>query len=201
MVTAQSNQSVTASLPSAGVSTRESMDLLFQRVVDDDYRAFEQLFRHTYRALCSYSDQLVRSPQLAEEIVDDVFCTLWGNRKRINIASSFQSYLIVSIRNRSLDCLRKAKSERHVVLEHAERVPCRQSIAHDPLIFEELSCRIDHAVNTLPEQCRLIFKMSREQDMSYKEIAGMLKISVKTVDTQIGRALKSIRRSIAVHQA
>lgn len=200
MVAPPPNQSVTARRPSSGVPGRESMDMLFERVINDDYQAFEQLFRNTYRALCSYSNQLVISPQLAEEIVDDVFCTLWRNRKRIEIATSFQSYLMVSIRNRSLDCLRKAKSERHVVLEHAERIPCRQSIAYDTLIFEELSCRIDDAVNSLPRQCRLIFKMSREQDMSYKEIAGTLKISVKTVDTQIGRALRSIRRSITVHQ-
>jgi RNA polymerase sigma-70 factor (family 1) len=200
-VALQPNRSVTACPPSSRLSNRESMDKLFQRVVNDDYRAFEQLFRQTYRSLCSYSNQLVVSPQLAEEIVDDVFCTLWRNRKRIHISSSFQSYLIVSIRNRSLDCLRKGKSERHVVLEHAERIPCRQSIAYDKLVFEELSSHINHAVKTLPRQCQLIFNMSREQDMSYKEIAGMLKISVKTVDTQIGRALRSIRRSIAVHQA
>jgi RNA polymerase sigma-70 factor, ECF subfamily len=175
----------------------DRIDHLFQRVRNDDYTAFEIIFKNSYRSLCSYSNQLVISPELAEEIVDDVFCSLWNNRKKINITSSFQSYLVISIRNRSLDCLRKQKGEKKYVLEKAERVQCKQSIASEKMIYEELCHQIDRAIQDLPEQCRLIFQMSREQELSYKEIAGMLNISIKTVDTQIGRALKFIRKSIA----
>jgi RNA polymerase sigma-70 factor (ECF subfamily) len=180
-------------------STDETIDGLFRRVINDDYAAFEKIFRSSYRYLCIYSSQLVVCPQTAEEIVDDVFCNLWNNRKKIRISSSFRAYLITSIRNRSLDSLRKLKGVRVHVLEQAHTIECKQSIAYESLIYDELASQIDGAVQRLPEQCRLIFKMSREQDLSYKDIALKLNISVKTVDTQIGRALKAIRRSLADH--
>jgi RNA polymerase sigma-70 factor (ECF subfamily) len=181
------------------LSHQVSIDVLFQRVRNDDYTAFEKIFKAHYRPLCSYSNRLVISPQLAEEIVDDVFFNLWENRKKIHITSSFQSYLVVAIRNRSLDCIRKSKGEKRYVLEHAERVQCKQSIAHEVMVYEELCHHIDIAVKNLPEQCRVVYQMSRDQELSYREIARTLNISIKTVDTQIGRALKYIRKAIASH--
>lgn len=177
----------------------DNIDGLFQRVINDDYSAFEKIFHSSYRYLCYYSSQLVVCRQTAEEIVDDVFCNLWRNRKKIQVSCSFRAYLITSIRNRSLDSLRKTKGVRVYVLDHAHSVECKQSIASDSLIYEELSSHIDQAIENLPEQCRLIFRLSREHDLSYKDIARKLNISVKTVDTQIGRALRFIRTSIAHH--
>ena len=179
----------------------ETNETLFQRVRNDDAIAFEIIFKKHYRALCSYSNRLVINPELAEEIVDDVFCNLWSNRKKINITSSFQSYLIISIRNRSLDCLRKMKGEKKSPLDHLHQVECRQSIAYDVMIYEELSHQVNMAVKGLPEQCRVIYLMSRDQELPYREIARTLNISIKTVDTQIGRALRSIRQRIASCQS
>jgi len=180
------------------VSHSEGIDCLFQRVVNDDYHAFERIFKDTFKTLCTYSHKLVRSRQIAEEIVDDVFFNLWRNRKKIQITSSFQAYLLTSVRNKSLDNLRKVKHEKNTVLESAGSIACRQSIAHEKLIFEELTVHIEAAVDRLPKQCRIIFLMSREQDLKYKEIARALNISVKTVDTQMGRALKHLRKEVPV---
>jgi RNA polymerase sigma-70 factor (ECF subfamily) len=177
----------------------DNIDGLFQRVINDDYSAFEKIFHSSYRSLCYYSSQLVVCRQTAEEIVDDVFCNLWRNRKKIQVSCSFRAYLIRSIRNRSLDSLRKTKGVRVYVLDHAQSVECKQSSASDSMIYEELSRHIDQAIENLPEQCRLIFRLSREHDLSYKDIAQKLNISVKTVDTQIGRALRFIRTRIAHH--
>ncbi len=190
-----------SSAPPLGKGTRgeESIDRLFQRVVNDDYSAFEKIFHSNYRYLCYYSSQLVVCRHTAEEIVDDVFCNLWRNRKKIQVSCSFRAYLITSIRNRSLDSLRKARGIRVYVLEHANSVECKQSIASDSLMYEELSKHIERVVDDLPEQCRLIFRLSREDELSYKDIARQLNISVKTVDTQIGRALKFIRKRLADH--
>lgn len=182
-----------------GIHCDESIDGLFQRVVNDDYSAFEKIFHSSYRYLCYYSSQLVVCQQTAEEIVDDVFCNLWRNRKKIQVSCSFRAYLITSIRNRSLDSLRKTRGIRVYVLDHANSVECKQAIASESLIYEELSKHVEKAIERLPEQCRLIFRLSREHDLSYKDIARQLDISVKTVDTQIGRALRSIRRSLASH--
>lgn len=191
-----SNSSARASSHTSG---QESVDLLFERMVNDDHSAFEQMFRSSYRDLCAYSRQLVVCPQLAEEIVDDVFCSLWHNRKRIHINTSFRAYLITSIRNRCLDSLRRSKGKKIYMLEHAQMVTCKQSIAWESLMYEELRDRIEGAVNRLPRQCQVIFRMSREEDLPYKDIAQRLNISIKTVDAQIGRALKQIRHIIASH--
>jgi RNA polymerase sigma-70 factor (ECF subfamily) len=175
-----------------------TIDLLFSRVRKDDYTAFESIFKNNYHALCSYSNRFVLSRQLAEEIVDDVFCTLWKNRKKIRITTSFYAYLATSVRNRSLDSLRKLKQEkRKSVLQHAEAIPCGQSIAYEMMMLNELNERIEAAVRILPRQCRIIFLMSREEDLKYKDIAEKLNISIRTVDTQIGRALKQLRKVIA----
>ncbi len=180
---------------------RQNIDQLFNRVRDDDYIAFGWIFKTHYQTLCAYSNRLVMSRQLAEEIVDDVFSNLWKNRKKIRINNSFQAYLVRSVRNRSLDCLRRLKHEKKKsLLEHAETIPCRQSIAYESMMLDELHDRIHAAVSILPSQCRLIFQMSREEDLKYKDIAKKLNISIKTVDTQIGRALKHIRRMIADEQ-
>lgn len=183
--------------PFRSVVPREGIDTLFQRVAEaDDGQAFEKIFVTTYKPLCAYANKLVKSREIAEEIVDDVFFSLWRNRKRIQITSSFHAYLVTSIRNKSLDILRKLKHEKKTVLDHAASIPCKQLIAHENLIFEELNLRIEAAVTGLPKQCRIIFLMSREQDLKYKEIAVALNISVKTVDTQIGRALKHLRKRV-----
>lgn len=175
----------------------DNLDELFQRVINDDYSSFEKIFKNNYKSLCTYACHVVKSHELAEEIVDDVFCNLWKNRKKIQITSSFRAYLLTSIRNKSLDCLRKMKHEKNAVLESAATVPCKQSIAYETLFFEELNGRIEAAIQGLPRQCRTIFLMSRDQDLKYKEIAELLNISIKTVDTQMGRALKYLRKSIS----
>lgn len=188
---------VLADKPLAVQQDDNTVDVLFERVVNDDCLAFEKIFKSFYRSLCSYSMRFVECPLLAEEIVDDVFCSLWRNRKKITIGTSFQAYLVTSIRNRCFDSLRKRPGVKIYVLEHAEGMECSRSIACDDLIYEELRVQIDEAIQALPEQCRMIFKLSREQELTYKDIAEKLHISVKTVDTQIGRALKHIRKSIA----
>ena len=174
----------------------ETLDELFARVVADDYRAFERIFKTMYRHLCTAANRIVKSHELAEEIVDDVFCNLWKNRTKIQISVSFKSYLMASIRNKSLDCLRKMKNERNTALENAAAIPCKNSIAYEAMNYEDLHQQIEAAIQKLPRQCKLIFLMSRDQDLKYKEIAEALNLSIKTVDTQMGRALKYLRKSI-----
>jgi RNA polymerase sigma-70 factor (family 1) len=177
-------------------SQPESLDDLFTRVINDDYEAFEKIFKRTYRSLCAFSNGMVKKHELSEEIVDDVFCSLWKNRKKIQINTSFHSYLLAAVRNKSFDWLRKMKHEKSTLLENAATVACGQSIAHETLIYEELYGQIEAAIQELPKQCRIIFLMSRDQDLKYKEIAEILNISIKTVDTQMGRALKYLRKTI-----
>lgn len=180
--------------PERTLSVDESLDDLFQCVVhQDDYHAFELIFNRTYKGLCTLSARMVKSRELAEEIVDDVFCGFWTNRKKILISSSFNAYLTTSVRNRSLDCLRKRKADKNMALESAIDIPCKQDLALENMCFEELNTSVESAIASLPRQCRTIFLMSRDQGLMYKEIAELLQISIKTVDTQMGRALKHLR--------
>jgi RNA polymerase sigma-70 factor (family 1) len=174
----------------------ESLDALFALVINDDYRAFEKIFKRTYKSLCTLSRGMVKKHELSEEIVDDVFYSLWKNRKKIQITTSFHAYLQAAVRNKSFDWLRKLKHEKSTLLEHAATVACEQSIAHETLIYEELHEQLEAAIQGLPKQCRVIFLMSRDQDLKYKEIAEILNISIKTVDTQVGRALRYLRKTI-----
>jgi RNA polymerase sigma-70 factor (family 1) len=177
-----------------------SLDNLFQRVVySDDQVAFRQIFEATYTLLCGISFRMTKSRESSEEIVDDVFCSFWKNRRTINITTSFTLYLIASIRNRSLDYLRKLKKEKSSKLEDASGVTSVEIIASDAMAYEELKNHIATAIQSLPRQCRLIFLMSREQDLTYKEISKQLGLSIKTVDTQMGRALKHIRRELKAY--
>lgn len=181
----------------AEIASRTSMNSLFLKVIEqDDYQAFENIFKKTYRSLCSFSGKLVHNHELAEEIVDDVFYNLWKNRKKIQINSSFKSYLLTAVKNRSLDYLRKLRKERNAALENASGVACRDAIATDKMAYDELSLKVEAAIQALPKQCRTIFLLSREQELKYKEIAEMLNISIKTVDTQMGRALKYLRQTL-----
>jgi RNA polymerase sigma-70 factor, ECF subfamily len=174
-----------------------SINELLNRVLEKgDYPAFEKLFHSSYRSLCTFCFRFVQVREVAEEVVSEVFFKIWNNRKRIMITSSAESYLYTSVRNLALDHLRKEKRSLWTDLDSAMQTA---SSAHDPLQqreFEETRQLLEDAVNKLPKQCRLIFQLSRDQGMKYHEIAEMLQLSVKTIETQMGRALKSLRMTL-----
>ncbi len=173
------------------------IDFLLSRVLlHDDYVAFEKLFLHHYNPLRNFCKRLVRINEVAEELVSGFFLKIWCNRKQIIISSSGKSYLYTAIRNLSFDYLRKEKRASWTSLEEAATVRCN---SFDPSIlaeFEEFQQQVDVAVARLPKQCRLVFQMSRYHGMKYNEIAESLQLSVKTIETQMGRALKSLRLSL-----
>jgi RNA polymerase sigma-70 factor (ECF subfamily) len=190
-------QQSSKALPNKFDERATCLDNLFQKVVySDDQAAFGQIFDATYSLLCGISFRMTKSVESSEEIVDDVFCSFWRNRRKINITTSFNLYLIASVRNRSLDYLRKLKNEKSSPLEDISQIASVEIIASDAMAYEELKEHITAAIQSLPRQCRLIFTMSREQDLTYKEISDKLGLSIKTVDTQMGRALKHMRSEL-----
>jgi RNA polymerase sigma-70 factor (family 1) len=173
------------------------IDHLLARVLEhDDYEAFEKLFIFNYSPLRNFCKKIVHVNEVAEELVSEVFLKIWSNRKHIVIASSPKSYLYTAVRNISFDHLRKEKHSIMTDLEEAAAVPCDCLDPQRCSEFEELQERVERAVNKLPRQCKLVFQMSRDRGMKYNEIAEMLQLSVKTIETQMGRALKSLRISL-----
>jgi RNA polymerase sigma-70 factor (ECF subfamily) len=179
-----------------GISMRSQVDILMFRVLnDDDYFAFEKLFREMYDPLCVFLVRFVHVKEVAEELVSDVFYHIWKNRKHLSVSSP-RAYLFTAVRNKGYDYLRKVKQSVWCDLAEAAHVcsPAGNSISL--IEQDELAVRVNQSIASLPRQCRLIFEMSRERGLKYKEIASMLNISIKTVETQMGRALKRLRESL-----
>lgn len=173
--------------------------LFFSFRENEDFRAFEKIFKKLYQPLFQSSLKLVASHETAEEIVDDVFVNLWRNRKKIEIQISFGAYLKTAVRNRSLDYLRNVKRTHNCSLDYATHVACQQADAQEVIAYHELRLRMEEAIEKLPHQCRTIFLLNRDQSLKYKEIAQRLNISIKTVDTQMTRARKYLRQAVDIN--
>ena len=160
--------------------------------------AFDALVRAHYGRLCNFVYRFVGSRDVAEDIVQDVFVRLWQNREAFDIKDPLP-YLYQSVRNRAVSHRRQTvvrKRWREQTESVAQERRAASSAASEAEVGE-LADAVARAVDALPERCRLVFTMSREQDLSYAEIARVLGISVKTVETQMGRALKSLRARLA----
>ncbi len=156
---------------------------------------FEALVRTHYAGLCSFVARIVRSRVEAEDIVQTMFANLWAQRDTFHYERP-EAYLYRAARNRAINVLRRQR----VRLTWEEQAKARPPEPTEPTVTSdaaELRAAIDRAVAELPERCRLIFTMNREQGLRYAEVAQILGISVKTVETQMGRALKVLRLRLA----
>lgn len=155
---------------------------------------FEVLFRSHYKALVGYANRLVANVEVSEDLVQQVFVNLWERRDQIEIEGSHRSYLLRSVHNA---CLNHFKHEQ-VKKDHATHALITESNSesHDLLEEEELRERVFKHINELPEQCRKIFTMNRLDGLKYQQIADELNLSVKTVENQMGKALKHMREKL-----
>ena len=137
--------------------------------------------------------RILSDENLSEDIAQEVFYELWKKRHRINIQTSLKAYLKRAAVNKSLNYIRDQK----IKFEEVSKAPVLSTKSHNAqLEAKELQEQINLAVNALPERCRIIFSLSRFEEMSYQEIANTLQISTKTVENQISKALKILRQAI-----
>lgn len=155
---------------------------------------FEQVFRAFFKSLHAYACTLLRDAAAAEEIVQTIFVRLWEKRMDLEIREKLSSYLYRAVHNESMNYLKHLK-RRSTYQSYAmrEQTHTRNTDAAGKLSLRELEGRLQKAMNELPEQCRTIFQLSRFEELRYKEIADQLGISVKTVENQMGKALKLMR--------
>lgn len=137
----------------------------------------------------------MRSRAVAEEVVQDVMLELWRRRESLAEESSPQAYLFQSTRNRSLNHIRHERVER-MGEPYASREQAIDAPAQSYLVEEEIQIALKKAVETLPDRCREIFELSRTHNLKYAEIAQVLGISVKTVEAQMGKALRVLREEL-----
>lgn len=169
---------------------------LQQRIRAGDKDAFDSVFRAHYAQLVRMAESVVRERALAEEIAQEVMLELWRRRESLEVEQTFRAYLIRSTRNRSLNHIRH---ERIVSREAAFAAidPPTSPSAEDEVLGVELERAVRDAIEGLPENCREVFQLSREQGLKYAEIAAALEISVKTVEKRMGQALSELRQRLA----
>jgi RNA polymerase sigma-70 factor (ECF subfamily) len=160
----------------------------------DERSAFETIFRSQYQALVGFGARYTGSVATAEEVVQEVFLSLWRQRATMPPADKLGPYLYRAVHNRALNVVRH---ERVIRIRNSELVePPHSAPADEGLLREEAERLIQAAVDRLPDRCRLIFILSREQKLTYAQIAEVAGVSIKTVETQMGRALRSLRNAL-----
>ncbi|GAB6122703.1 RNA polymerase sigma-70 factor [Dysgonomonas termitidis] len=159
-----------------------------------DEFTLKELFNVYSDSLCTFLNYYTHNKQLIEDIIQDVFIRLWEERDTINIFY-IKTYLYNAARNRVLNLLRDEQN-RSLLLEGWASRELEKQKARDCVNMEEFSSVYQQAINSLPEKCREIFILSREQNKTYKEIAGEKDLSVKTVEAQMSIAIKKVREYI-----
>ncbi len=168
----------------------------FQLITDEGIQGFEAVFKTHFKSLHAYACTMLRDEALAEETVQQVFCRLWEKREQISITQSATAYLYRSVHNECLNHLKHEKVKAAYRQFASQRAEDSSLAAHGKLQLGELQQHIDQALQSLPEQCRTIFQMSRFEELRYMDIAERLGISVKTVENQMGKALRLMREKL-----
>ncbi len=161
-----------------------------------DQQAYNKLFLYFYSSLKEFACSFLKSKQLADEVVSDVFIKIWQKRATLHTIQNLKLYLFTSTRNTALNYLKKEGLQKPLPEDYWVEL---RSIYFNPehlLITEEMIEKIHAAIQQLPARCRLIFKLIKEEELKYREVAGLLDISVKTVENQMTLALKKIGNAI-----
>jgi RNA polymerase sigma-70 factor (ECF subfamily) len=175
------------------------MSLELKKIQMGDLKEFERLFKDLYSPLCFYANKFVQDRDKAEEVVQDIFYTIWKNHETLDIKVSFKSYLYRAVHNNCLQIIEhkavEEKYKQHKIYEDVEFQldPSRE------MELEEMNQVIDYTMEILPERVRQIFNMNRYEGLKYREIAEKLKISIKTVEADMGKALQAFRQNLKLY--
>lgn len=173
-----------------------------ERIRAGDERAFEEVFRAFVDPLFNFALSYVESSDIADEIVQDLFCALWAQRFTLDMPRGMRPYLFASVRNRALNVLR----DRRVQMAMQDRLSRRAGDVHAGLaahdsdsatITNDLAAAVSRVVQDMPPRCREVFTMLRYHHLTYAEVAQLLAISPKTVEIHMSRALAILREALA----
>jgi RNA polymerase sigma-70 factor (ECF subfamily) len=162
--------------------------------MDDPSGVFEALFRKNHKALVSLAYDLIGDSDAAKDVVQDVFYKLWKRKGEITIEPSIASYLRQATTHASYNYVQQKKNRMKILSDLMW--PERAGPGVDPGTFEEMEARAQRAIDKLPPKCKVIFLLSRREQMKYREIAECLKISEKTVENQMVIALEKLRHEL-----
>ena len=169
---------------------------IFSRMAKGDKKAFRFFFDKYYTYLCNFVNTYIRDPDMSEEIVQGIYVYFWENREKISIEISVESYLLRAAKYKSLNYIRNNKIRRIIHEKLYEFAETSYEMPVNVISTGQLREIIERSVNSLPERCREIYILGKEKNLTYKEIASELNISVKTVENQMGKALKRLREML-----
>jgi len=173
----------------------------FYKIKEGDVKTFEKVFRQYYTPLYLYAFSITGQKEAAEETIQDTFYTIWRDREKIQILHSLQNYLYKSVKNRSLQYLAHLQVREQYRDNMERQVVLTSEPSPDELMeYNELEKILARTLKRLPERCRTIFKMHRINGKKYKEIADTLSISLKTVEAEMTKAYRILRKEITYYR-
>lgn len=158
----------------------------------NDLDSFKKLFLEYYRPLTIFAFSYVKNSDTAKDIVQELFIKIWEKRNEVKVKQDVKAYLYQCVKNACLTFI-QTKGKIHLSLESVDSQKIENTLM-DQIISIETEERIFTAIEELPPQCKTIFKLSRFEKMKYSDISKKLGLSVKTIENQIGSALKKLAR-------
>ena len=168
---------------------------------NDSTAVLESIFKTFYPVLAAYCYKYVKNEETARDIIQDIFMKVWENRQNVDFSMPLHSFLLKIAHNFCINHLQRVKKEQNYLHNTTMRLlemELQYDHLFDQLVADSMAERIDEVVEQLPEQCRYIFRKSRYEGFNHKDIAQDLNISVRTVETQIYRALKILKKALNV---
>lgn len=171
--------------------------LLYDISINNSQVAYQKLFMLMFPSVKRFVNCLVKSPHIAEELAADVMITLWRKRSELMEIRNIMVYSFVIAKNLSMNFLKKESGRRIVSLDDVDvKLEIDNITPEQILISDELKSRLNKKIDALPPRCKLIFKLIRQDGLSYKEAAEILDVSIKTIDAQLVIAVKRLSESV-----
>jgi len=166
--------------------------------LSDSQTAFKSLYTAYVNPLLRFVSHYVSTPMEAEEVISDTFLTIWNNRKTLPDVSSFDSYIYSIARNKAISFYRGQHMKKVDIDEKSIDLFFQtDTTPEEELIAKEEIDRLNAAINALPNKCKMVFKLVREDKLKHKEVATILNISIKTVEAHLATAIKKLREALA----
>lgn len=171
-----------------------------KQLANDDKKAYEIIFKAHYQAVYLSALRITKDSNSAKDAAQEVFLELWKNRHKLNITSTLKPYLCRGAVNRSLNIVKSRNHHAGQDLATIIEPSAKSSTPNELIETKELKTRIHQEINNLPERCRQVFVLSRFEGKKYKEIADLMGISIKTVENQMLKALKTLKEAVSKYQ-
>lgn len=171
---------------------------LLEQIQKDDRGAFTELYNRYWDKLFITAMHRLDDEHEAEEVVQEVFLSLWQRRRSVQLTHSINTYLSVAVKYRIINHLDKQYRKKRHIDHLAISAPLQEDSTNTWLSEKELRQQLEHSINKLPEKCRIVFLLSREEQKTNAEIAAELNIAEKTVEAHMTKALSTLRQSLNV---